>query len=195
MRRGSTSRRGSTGALPRSRSRAARTLPPVPCWSRSTTPRRSPSTSRRWQPRSSPRRSSRTSMPARGRGHRRAQGRARAGAGERGAGAKDLRPHAASWRSTAMHRRRGSTRRPIPCTRASARVDQAKSAYEQAVNGYTREEHRDRGSERRQGAGRHQGRPIHHRSDGDLRAGRLAGLPAQRRAGRIRFARRAAGHA
>ena len=129
------------------------------------------------------------------RGHRGAQGRARAGASERGAGAKDLRPRRASWPSTATRRRRGSTRRPMPCMRASAPLDQAKSAYEQAVNGYTREEHRDRRGKRRQGGRRHQGRPIDHRSDGGLRAGRLAGLPAQRRAGRICLARRAAGHA
>ena len=74
-------------------------------------------------------------------GHRGAQGRARAGAGGCRAGAEDLRPRPASWPSTAMRRRRGSTRRPIACTRAERAVDQAKSAYEQAVNGYTHEEH------------------------------------------------------
>ena len=46
---------------------------------------------------------------------------------------------------------------------------------------------RDRGGECRQGARRHQGRPIDHRSDGGLRAGGLAGLPAQRGARRISF--------
>ena len=64
-RRGSTSPRGSTDASPTSRSRAARTSPPAPCWCGSTIPKRSPSTSRRWPPRSSPRRSSPTSTPAR----------------------------------------------------------------------------------------------------------------------------------
>ena len=74
-------------------------------------------------------------------------------------------------------------------------VDQAKSAYEQAVNGYTKEEHEIAEANVEKATRRHQGRAIDHRSDGGLRAGRLAGLPAQRRARRIRFARRAAGDA
>ena len=41
---------------------------------------------------------------------------------------------------------------------AERAVDQAKSAYEQAVNGYTQRGARDRGGECRQGARRHQGR-------------------------------------
>ena len=65
MPRASTSPRGSMAALRISRSCAARTSPPAPCWCASTTPRRWQSTSRRWPPRSSPRRSSPTSMPAR----------------------------------------------------------------------------------------------------------------------------------
>ena len=74
-------------------------------------------------------------------------------------------------------------------------ADQAKSAYEQAVNGYTKEEHEIAAGECRQSRRRHQGRPIDHRPDGGLRAGRFAGLSAQRRTRRIRVARRAAGDA
>ena len=55
-------------------------------------------------------------------------------------------------------------------------VDQAQSAYEQAVNGYTREEHEIAEANVGKAHRRHQGRAIDHRSDGDLRAGRLAGL-------------------
>ena len=55
-------------------------------------------------------------------------------------------------------------------------ADQAKSAYEQAVNGYTREEREIAVGERAEGDRRHHGRSIDHRSDGGLRAGSLAGL-------------------
>ena len=74
-------------------------------------------------------------------------------------------------------------------------VDQAKSAYEQAVNGYTKEEREIAAGDREEGDRRHQGRAIDHRPDGGLRAGSLAGLPAQRGARRICFAWRAAGDA
>ena len=128
-------------------------------------------------------------------GHRGAQGRARAGAGERGPGAEDLSTASASWPSTAMRRMARLDQATDALHESQRAVDQAKSAYEQAVNGYTQGGARDRRGERRQGARRHQGRAIDHRSDGGLCAGRLAGLPAQRRARRIRLARRAAGHA
>ena len=74
-------------------------------------------------------------------------------------------------------------------------TDQAKSAYEQAVNGYTAEERGDLGCERAKGSRRHRGRAVDHRPDGDHRAGGLAGVQAQRGAGRVCFARRAAGDA
>jgi HlyD family secretion protein len=71
-------------------------------------------------------------------------------------------------------------------------VDQARSAYEQAVNGYTKEE--------REIAAANVGKALADIkavqsiiADGGLCAGRLAGLPAQRRARRVRLARRAAG--
>ena len=72
-------------------------------------------------------------------GHRRAQGRGREGGIERGAGAKDLRPR----RQLAEHDNAPQARldQATDSLNESQRaLDQAKSAYEQAVNGYTREE-------------------------------------------------------
>src|SRR5262245_380581 len=46
----------------------------------------------------------------------------------------------AIWLSTAMPQLFGSTKPPILCMSQRA-VDQAQSAYDQAVNGYTKEEH------------------------------------------------------
>ena len=90
----------------------------------------------------------------------------------------------ASWPSTAMHRRRGSTRRPMPARERARRRPGQVGLRAGGQRLYARGA-RDRGGECRQGARRHQGRPIDHRSDGGLRAGGLAGLPAQRRARRI----------
>ena len=128
-------------------------------------------------------------------GDRRAQGRAGAGAGERGAGAEDLRPHQPAGRA---RQRAAGAARPgdrFPArepARASIRPNPPTSRRSTAT---PREEREIAEANVGKAVADIAGRAIDHRSDGGLRAGGLAGLPAQRGARRIRFARRAAGDA
>ena len=122
-------------------------------------------------------------------GHRGAQGRAGTGAGERWSWRKRPTTASASWPSTAMRRRRGSIRSTDTLHESRARRRPGQVGLRAGGQRLHARGTRDRGRERRQGGRRHQGRAIDHRSDGDLRAGRLAGLQAQRRARRIRCRR------
>ena len=127
-------------------------------------------------------------------GHRGAQGRARARAGGSRPGAEDLRARPPAGRARQCSA--GASRSGDRCAaRERARRRPGQIGLRAGGQRLYARGARDRGGECRQGARRHQGRAIDHRSDGGLRAGRLAGLPAQRRARRIRVARRAAGHA